>query len=94
MGWMRLARQWIARVSWASTRVGYFAKRHAWSLSLSGLSTVSFMELAREVGQGKLGPLDRQVSRHFSSSQCREDRQWAMVGLAEPLLDFVSTHQQ
>lgn len=50
-----------------------FAKRHAWSLSLSGLSAVSFIELAREIGEGELGPLDRLVSGWLTTGRGQWD---------------------
>jgi undecaprenyl-diphosphatase len=40
-----------------------FATRHAWSLSLSGLSTVSFVQLALEIEEGELSDFDRAVAR-------------------------------
>ncbi len=36
-----------------------FVHRHAWSLSLAGLSSLSFAHLALEVREGELAPFDR-----------------------------------
>jgi undecaprenyl-diphosphatase len=45
-----------------SKRVLRFLKRHVWSLSLGGLSAISFLHLASEIQEDELGPFDRAVA--------------------------------
>jgi undecaprenyl-diphosphatase len=50
-----------------------FLARHAWSSSLSLLSGVSFLRLAREVAEGELDPFDRAVAGWFEPGRGRWD---------------------
>jgi undecaprenyl-diphosphatase len=54
-------------------RARAFVKRHAWSLPLASLSALCFVELAREVGAGRLGPLDRALTDFFKAGRGQWD---------------------
>ena len=55
-----------------------FVGRHAWSISLSMLSAISFAELASEMAEGELDPFDRVVASWLT----RRRGEWDGVMLA------------
>jgi undecaprenyl-diphosphatase len=68
----------IERAWTIARRATGFAARHVWSLSLAGLSSLSFLELASEVQEGELGAFDRAVASWLQSSR----GEWDAVMLA------------
>jgi undecaprenyl-diphosphatase len=56
-----------------------FVARHVWSISLSGLSAVAFLELASEVREAELGPFDSAVASWVQGGRGKWDT--LMLGL-------------
>ena len=63
-------------------RLGRFLRRHAWSVSLSGASTLSFLRLASELRERELDPFDEAAARLLADSRGRLDG---------PMLAFTQT---
>lgn len=55
------------------SKVANFLRRHAWSVSLSVGATLSFAELAEEVGEGELDPLDATAAGWITAFRGRVD---------------------
>jgi membrane-associated phospholipid phosphatase len=56
-----------------TSRILAFLRRHAWSVSLSGLSALSFVSLAEELREDELGAFDAAVTLWFIELRGRFD---------------------